>query len=114
MCFHEFVDDLDRPATPIVGIDFTGDPLLEGEFLPLRQGITVLRARRRGSDLHAQHQAARSARSPAPRDFKTWLTEKHRADFSSAGLQAAAEGVPVPREFAELMDMLEALSADRH
>lgn len=27
---------------PIVGFEFTGDALLEGEFLPLRQGLTVL------------------------------------------------------------------------
>ncbi|WP_309065800.1 ATP-binding protein [Microbacterium sp.] len=28
--------------TPILGFELTGDPLLEGEFLPLRQGLTVL------------------------------------------------------------------------
>jgi hypothetical protein len=27
--------------TPIVGFEFTGDPLLEGDFLPLRRGLTV-------------------------------------------------------------------------
>ena len=42
MCFYECVNDSDRPVAPIVGFDFTGDPLLDGDFLPLRPGLTVL------------------------------------------------------------------------
>lgn len=65
-------------------------------------------------DLHGRHRAAREAKpNRTSKDFKTWLQVEFSADFRPAALIAAAEGLPVPQEFAELMDMLEARSAEQ-
>ena len=61
--------------------------------------------------LRAEHaEARRTHRDKTASDFKKWLGIAKGAEFNSPALRAAAEALPIPREFADLMDMLEAIS----
>ncbi|MCR2824313.1 hypothetical protein [Microbacterium sp. zg.Y909] len=66
-------------------------------------------------ELDKQHQdelaAARPDRRP-PTDFKKWLAVRRKVDINPAVLRRAADRTSLPRDFARLMKMLEALSGE--
>jgi ABC-type molybdenum transport system ATPase subunit/photorepair protein PhrA len=59
-------------------------------------------------ELHRAHEAAKAA-GGTRQEFKPWLTSTKRADFSPDAVARAAMGIEPPKEFIELMNMIEAL-----
>lgn len=75
------------------------------EYLPVQHFVPAAQS---WEELRAQHKSALESTKGIPKDFKKWLTAKHRADFEPDSLREACQRVDeTPGDFTQLLVSIE-------